>query len=64
MSKCDYYEVFGVECGVELSEIKKVYCKFVFKYYLDKNLDDVEVEEFFKEVVEVYVVFFDEGKCV
>lgn len=64
MQKRDYYEVLGVERNVFEFDIKKVYWKLVLKYYLDKNLDNKEVEEKFKEVVEVYEVFFDVQKCL
>lgn len=63
MVKCDYYEVLGVVKIVSDDEIKKVYCKLVMKYYLDCNFDNVEVEEKFKEVVEVYEILFDGEKC-
>lgn len=49
MSKRDYYEVFGVLKDVKKEEIKKVYWKFVKKYYLDVNGGN-DFEEKFKEV--------------
>lgn len=59
----DYYKIFGVLLEVDDKEIKVVYCKLVCKYYLDVNVD-VDVENKFKEVVEVYKVFKDVEKCV
>lgn len=56
--KWDYYEVLGLVKGVLDDEIKKVYCKFFKKYYLDIN-KEVDVEEKFKEVFEVYEVLSD-----
>ncbi|MEM6702150.1 MAG: molecular chaperone DnaJ [Acidobacteriota bacterium] len=62
MSKRDYYEVLGVERTAELSEIKKAYRKLALKYHPDKNPDDAEAEELFKEAAEAYAVLSDEGK--
>lgn len=59
MVKWDYYEVLGVVKNVSDDEIKKVYCKFVMKYYFDCNLDSKDVEEYFKEVKEVYEMLLD-----
>lgn len=56
MLKRDYYEVLGVDKNVIVVEIKKVYRKKVIQFYFDKNFDDKELEEKFKEVVEVYEV--------
>lgn len=65
MVKCDFYDVFGVGKGVFVDEIKKVYCKKVKEYYLDCNVDNVEVVEVkFKEVNEVYEILKDVEKKV
>lgn len=37
-----YYDILGVKFIVIVDEIKKVYRKLVFKYYFDKNLDELE----------------------
>lgn len=38
INKCkNYYEVFGVIKDVGDEDLKKVYRKFVLKFYLDKN---------------------------
>lgn len=62
--KEDYYILFGVEKIVFEEDLKKVYCKKVIQYYLDKNQGNKEVEEMFKKVFEVYEVFKDLQKCV
>lgn len=54
----DYYEILDIFWNVSEEEIWKVYWKMVFKFYLDKN-KSFEVEEKFKEIVEVYEVFSD-----
>ena len=62
MSQRDYYEVLGVERTAELNEIKKAYRKLALKYHPDKNPDDVEAEERFKEAAEAYAVLSDPQK--
>ncbi len=56
MAKRDYYEVLGVSKGASESEIKKAYRKLALKYHPDKNPDDKEAEDKFKEAAEAYEV--------
>lgn len=62
MSKRDYYDVLGVSRNADLSEIKKAYRKLALKYHPDKNPDDKEAEEKFKEAAEAYEVLSNEEK--
>lgn len=62
MSKRDYYEILGVERGASADEIKKAYRKLALKYHPDRNPDDAEAEEKFKELQEAYDVLADEQK--
>lgn len=62
MSKRDYYDVLGVSKNAELSEIKKAYRKLALKYHPDKNPDNNEAEEKFKEAAEAYEVLSNEEK--
>lgn len=62
MSKRDYYEVLGVGRDVSDDEIKKTYRKLAMKYHPDRNPDNKESEEKFKEVKEAYEVLSDPEK--
>ncbi len=64
MAKRDYYEVLGVEKNASESEIKKSYRKLAMKYHPDKNKDNKEAEEKFKEAAEAYEVLSDSDKKV
>lgn len=61
MSK-DYYEVLGVDRSADDATIKKAYRKLAMKYHPDRNPDDKEAEEKFKEIGEAYEVLSDADK--
>lgn len=62
MAKRDYYEVLGVDKNASADEIKKAYRKLAIKYHPDRNPDNPEAEEKFKEAAEAYDVLHDEQK--
>ena len=62
MAKRDYYEVLGVDKNASEDEIKKAYRKLAIKYHPDKNPDDKNAEEKFKEAAEAYDVLHDPNK--
>jgi molecular chaperone DnaJ len=62
MSKRDYYEVLGVSRTADEEDIKKAYRKLAMKYHPDRNPDDSEAEERFKEAAEAYEVLRDGEK--
>lgn len=62
MAKRDYYEVLGVDRNADEDAIKKAYRKQALKYHPDRNPNDTEAEEHFKETAEAYEVLSDPQK--
>jgi molecular chaperone DnaJ len=62
MSKRDYYDVLGVSKSTDDKEIKKAYRRIAMKYHPDRNPDDPNAEEKFKEATEAYDVLMDPEK--
>ena len=62
MAKRDYYEVLGVKKDVDDTELKKAYRRLAMKYHPDRNTDDKDNGEQFKEINEAYEVLTDANK--
>jgi len=62
MSKRDYYEILGVEKNASEAEIKKAFKRLAMKYHPDRNPDNKEAEDNFKEAKEAYDILGDAQK--
>lgn len=62
MAKRDYYEILEVPRGAATDEIKKAYRKLALKYHPDRNPNNREAEEKFKEAAEAYEILSDDDK--
>lgn len=62
MAKRDYYEVLGVERDASEQAIKKAYRRLAMKFHPDRNPDDADAEEKFKEASEAADVLLDSEK--
>jgi len=62
MAKRDYYEILGVEKNASKDEIKKAYRKIALQCHPDRNPDNKQAEEKFKEATEAYDILIDDQK--
>lgn len=62
MAKRDFYEILGVARNASDDELKKAYRKLAMKHHPDRNPDDAQAEEKFKEAKEAYEVLTDARK--
>lgn len=62
MADRDYYEVLGVERDASAEEIKRAYRKLAMKYHPDRNPEDPDAAEKFKEAAAAYQVLGDAEK--
>ena len=62
MSKRDFYEILGVSKTADSKEIKQAYRKLAMKYHPDRNSDDPDSDDKFKEASMAYEVLSNEEK--
>lgn len=61
-TKRDFYEILGVSKTATEDELKKAYRKLALKYHPDRNPNDKDAEEKFKEAAEAYEVLTNKDK--
>lgn len=62
MTKRDYYEILGVSRDAGDDELKKAYRKLAFDNHPDRNQNDPQAAERFKDAAEAYQVLSDSEK--
>jgi molecular chaperone DnaJ len=60
--KRDYYEILGVQRGATEQEIKSAYRKLALQFHPDRNPNNPDAEEKFKECSEAYAILADSEK--
>lgn len=62
MVKADYYEVLGVAKDADDQTLKVAYRRLALQYHPDRNPDNADAEEKFKQAAEAYSVLSDAQK--
>jgi molecular chaperone DnaJ len=62
MAKRDFYEILGISRDATSKEIKQAYRRLAMELHPDRNPDDPEAEERFKEAAEAYEVLSNPEK--
>ncbi len=58
----DFYDILGVQRDAGNDELKKAYRRLAMKYHPDRNPDDADAQDKFKEVKEAYEILKDPKK--
>lgn len=62
MANKDLYQILGVNKNATAAELKKAYRRLAMKYHPDRNADDAQAQEKFKEAKMAYEILKDEQK--
>lgn len=62
MEELDYYEILEITKTSDKETIKKAYRKLALKYHPDRNADNKDAEERFKQINEAYQVLSDDNR--
>lgn len=62
MAQRDYYEVLGIPRTASADELRKAHRKLALKFHPDRNKNNKDAEEKFKEIQEAYDVLSDATK--
>ena len=62
MAKRDYYEILGIGRDSDDGQLKSAYRKLALQHHPDRNPDNPDAEERFKEAAEAYSVLSDPQK--
>mgnify|MGYP000969544761 FL=1 len=58
----DLYQILGIHRQADAKEIKMAFKKLAVQYHPDKNPDDLQAEERFKQINTAYQVLSDQAK--
>lgn len=58
----NYYDILGLDKTCDVDDLKSTYRKLAMRYHPDKNPDNAEYQEKFKEIAEAYGVLSDPVK--
>jgi len=58
----DFYDILGVPRDADAATLKKAYRRLAMKYHPDRNPDDAEAQDKFKEAKEAYEILKDPKK--
>jgi len=58
----DYYEILGIDRNASNEDIKRTYKKLAFEYHPDRNPDDNDSLNKFKDINEAYQILGDDNK--
>jgi molecular chaperone DnaJ len=62
MAKRDYYDILGISRDADEKEVKRAYRKLAMKYHPDRNPEDKDADDKFKEASEAYEILADQSK--